>query len=415
MKPSTTPTHTLPNASKPILTVAAIFLLCFLGWVLSIGNRGDPSSVFRVPNPRSDDAKREVEACDIFDGEWVMDNETTRPLYREEDCEFLSEWTTCLRNGRKDALFQKWRWQPRECSLAVFDPRLLLEKLRGKRIMFVGDSVHLNQWQSLVCMVQSAVPRGSKKMVYSDEYTQAFQIQMYNASIEYYWAPFLVDSNSDPPTMRDGRTESIVNPDSIFSKRGEAWKQADYLIFNTYAWWLRYPTIKLLRGPSSFADVAPEYDEIERHLGYARALRRWGEWVDENVDPNRTSVFFASMFPQHQWSLDWNNTDGVRCEKETMPFQNVSVPLNVQTDVRFYGATSRVLASMRTPVNLLNITALSERRKDGHPSVYGTYGGQVLTSEQKTNPAAYADCLHWCLPGVPDTWNELLYNRILAY
>jgi hypothetical protein len=19
------------------------------------------------------------------------------------------------------------------------------------------------------------------------------------------------------------------------------------------------------------------------------------------------------------------------------------------------------------------------------------------------------DCVHWCLPGVPDTWNELLY------
>jgi hypothetical protein len=24
------------------------------------------------------------------------------------------------------------------------------------------------------------------------------------------------------------------------------------------------------------------------------------------------------------------------------------------------------------------------------------------------------DCLHWCLPGIPDTWNHLLYNLLMA-
>lgn len=28
-------------------------------------------------------------------------------------------------------------------------------------------------------------------------------------------------------------------------------------------------------------------------------MRTWAKWVEENVDPKRTSLFFSSMFPQH--------------------------------------------------------------------------------------------------------------------
>lgn len=60
----------------------------------------------------------------------------------------------------------------------------------------------------------------------------------------------------------------------------------------------------------------------------------------------------------------------------------------------------RVLGSMSKPVHLLNITPLSQLRKDGHPSIYGLGGHR------------FSDCTHWCLPGVPDTWNELLYAAL---
>ena len=63
-------------------------------------------------------------------------------------------------------------------------------------------------------------------------------------------------------------------------------------------------------------------------------------------------------------------------------------------------------------IQMLNITQLSEYRKDGHPSIYRKQW-HPLSKEQLSDPRNFADCTHWCLPGVPDVWNELLYAYIL--
>lgn len=83
-------------------------------------------------------------------------------------------------------------------------------------------------------------------------------------------------------------------------------------------------------------------------------------------------------------------------------------PTKLETEPYYNILMSDVVKQMQYgswKVQFLNITYLSELRKDGHPSKY---------REPGTPPDAPQDCSHWCLPGVPDTWNELLYAQLLS-
>jgi len=42
-----------------------------------------------------------------------------------------------------------------------FDGKKFLEKNTGKKIMFVGDSISNNMWQSLTCLLHIAVPNST--------------------------------------------------------------------------------------------------------------------------------------------------------------------------------------------------------------------------------------------------------------
>lgn len=69
-------------------------------------------------------------------------------------------------------------------------------------------------------------------------------LQEYDATIEFYWAPYLIESNTDQPIIGDPK-KRILKVDSI-EKHSKNWGGVDILVFNTYVWWMSGLTLKTL-------------------------------------------------------------------------------------------------------------------------------------------------------------------------
>ncbi|KAK6932971.1 PC-Esterase [Dillenia turbinata] len=344
------------------------------------------------------------EGCDVFGGGWVRD-ELNRPLYEESECPYIQPQITCQAHGRPDREYQYWRWQPHGCSLPSFNATLMLETLRGKRMMFVGDSLNRGMYISLVCLLHRSIPKNAKSMKTSDSLT-VFTLKDYNATIEFYWAPFLLESNSDNAVVHRIQ-DRIVRKNSI-TKHGKFWKNVDIMVFNTYLWWMTGLKFKILQG--SFEDEEKDIVEVATEDAYRMAMKNMVKWVKKNMDPNKSRVFFVSMSPSHQKSVDWGEEEGRNCYNQT----------TIIEDPNYWGSDCRksimqvireVLSKSEVPITFLNITQLSSYRRDAHTSIYKKQWSP-LTPEQLANPVSYADCVHWCLPGLQDTWNELLFAKL---
>ncbi|MCL7034763.1 hypothetical protein MKW94_027901 [Papaver nudicaule] len=344
------------------------------------------------------------EYCDLFSGRWVWD-ETNRPLYEASECPYIQQQHSCQAHGRPDKDYQSWTWQPHGCSLPSFNASIMLEKLRGKRMMFIGDSINRGQFISFVCLLHRLIPDHGKSMTSFGSLT-VFRAEPYNATVEFYWAPFLLESNFDNrATLLKKKKKRIVRKGSI-NTHGEYWKGADILVFNTYIWWIRGSKLQILLG--SFEEEKKEIVEMQTEDAYRMAMESILEWVDKY---NKTRVFFTGMSPSHGRSSDWGGDKDGNCYNQTTPIEDPS----------YWGTGSRksimrliedVFSRSKVPITFLNITQLSEFRKDAHTSIYKNQW-IPLTPKQLANPVQYADCVHWCLPGLQDTWNELLYAKLL--
>ncbi|PHT70770.1 Protein trichome birefringence-like 3 [Capsicum annuum] len=201
--------------------------------------------------------------------------------------------------------------------------------------------------------------------------------------------------------------QKIVKVDSI-TQRAQNWLGVDILVFNTYIWWMNGLKINTLWG--EFEKGEEGYQELDIPVSYRLALKTWANWIDSTLDSTKTRIFFSTMSPTHQWNKDWGSINGIKCFNKTRPVMKRG-HWGFGSNKEMMKAVTSVINRMKVHVTVLNITQLSEYRIDAHSSIYGELHGKLLTDEQKNDPLHFVDCIHWCLPGVPDIWNQLL----LAY
>ncbi|XP_004289413.1 PREDICTED: uncharacterized protein LOC101292065 [Fragaria vesca subsp. vesca] len=326
-----------------------------------------------------------ISSCDVFDGSWVFDD--NYPLYNATECPFVEQGFNCLANGRRDKHYLKYSWKPNNCDIPRFDVPSILEKLRGKRVVFVGDSMSRTQWESLICLLMTGVE--DKKSVYEvngNKITKQIRylsvhFSSFNFTIEFFRSVFLVQ-HGWLPRHAPKRVKSILKLDKLDDISNQ-WINSDILIFNTGQWWV----------PEKLFDLGC-YFQFGNSLklgmsiptAFRTALDTWASWVEEKIDTNRTRVFFRTFEPSH-WS------------DPTRRFCNVTLHPMVDTRNRdksiFSDTVHEVVKNMTINVAVLHVTSMSSFRSDAHVGNW-------------SDKPSFPDCSHWCLPGLPDVWNEII-------
>ncbi|XP_078434470.1 TRICHOME BIREFRINGENCE-LIKE 9 [Wolffia australiana] len=340
--------------------------------------------------------------CDYSSGKWVAEGEI-KPHSMEwytEDCPFLDPGFRCRRNGRQDTRYLNWRWRPQACALPRFNANDLLERSKNGRIVFVGDSIGRNHWESLVCLLltavanQSAVYEENGNPITKHKGFLSLRFPDHNLTVEYYRTPFLVAVGRPPPSSPP-TVKKAVRVDALHWQ-SRRWAGADLLVFNAGHWWSREKTLKL---GCYFQEGATVNSSMDVREAFRRSLRTWGRWVREKVDLRRSFVFFRSFSPVHFSGGTWDK--GGRCNMYTEP--GAELGGGEASESRWVNGEIRK-ATERVGAKFLDITSMTEPRRDGHPSLHREAGAASPFPQ---------DCSHWCLPGVPDAWNELLYAHLL--
>ncbi|XP_057802547.1 protein trichome birefringence-like 23 [Salvia miltiorrhiza] len=359
------------------------------------------SEITSVGNGIQENAR---EICDVFVGDWVgFEGE---PLYNKS-CSFISRGNqlNCLENGRPDPHYLHWRWKPRAC-----DPLKFLEMMRNKSWAFIGDSISRNHIQSLLCML-STVEEAT--LVHHDKghKSQKWIFPSYNLTASIIWSPFLAKAIIPQNIYDASPSEVDVHLDTLDPSWTQHFKTWDYMIFSSGKWYSRssiYYDNDTVLGCHS----CPKRNLTD--IGFDSAYRRVIKGVlDYIVASNHTGmVFYRTTSPDHFEGAKW--FDGGVCERNE-PVREGEFGLSwldrILRDIELeeFGRARVVARDKGVKLRLLDVNPMSLLRPDGHP---GAFRVSRPAGEIK-NAKVVSDCLHWCLPGPIDSWNDILMEMIV--
>ncbi|KAI5437079.1 xyloglucan O-acetyltransferase 1 [Lathyrus oleraceus] len=356
---------------------------------------------------REEKIKPYEKPCDYTKGRWVRD--MRGPLYNGTTCSIIKSKQNCIVNGRSDTSYLNWRWKPDECNLSAFEPNIFLKLIKNMNIAFVGDSLANNQLESLVCLLSTV----SKPHRIRHEGTDStYYFASHNANLSLYWAPFLVKGDQ---RRKDGPPYNKIYLDQVNELWAKNIAQHDLIVLS-FGHWMDVPSI-YYEGDSVIGcfrcrEFKLKYTDIGFYVAMRKALRITLNSIIERkvIKGNGIDVIVRTYSPTH-FEGSWDK--GGTCSK-TGPYRTEEKKLKgIDAEIRRLEMEELENVKEKAKQNglnldLLDITNLSLLRPDGHAGAYWNSFPFAKGIPKKVQN----DCVHWCLPGVVDTWNEIFFEMM---
>lgn len=347
--------------------------------------------------------------CDLASGRWVRD-EHRKQAY-DESCRDIFKGWNCLRNNKSNARdIIAWRWQPWQCDFPQMNASLFLERFKHKRIGFVGDSLNRNMYVSLVCSLKQASQQVKKWRPAGAD--KAVTFLDYNLTLAYHRTNLLAHYGQWEAKEHGGRLKSLgykegfrVDIDVPQSTWAEAPRFHDVLILNTGHWWWAPEKFDPVKSPMLFFEGGePIIPTKSPEEGLDLVLKNMLGYIEKEMAAKGLR-YLRTQSPRHFEGGDWSK--GGKCHRQK--------PLEANEAKAFFALEGErgpnvemSLVNLHlersiqgTSFQLLNISYMSSLRADAHPSLSA---GKL-----------HEDCMHWCLPGITDAWNDMLVLQLLHH
>ncbi|XP_057448426.1 xyloglucan O-acetyltransferase 1-like [Lotus japonicus] len=341
-----------------------------------------------------------VKPCDYSNGQWVHDKRG--PLYNGTTCK-IKESQNCIINGRPDSGYLQWRWKPSECNLPRFKPHTFLQLIKNKHVAFVGDSISRNQLESLICLLTTA----STPHRVHHQGSRRWNFPSHNANLSFYWSPFLVKGAQRKFPVPLYNT---IHLDHVNNRWARDMDQMDLIVLS-FGHWFLVPSIYYegdsVVGCSNYPGL--NCTDIGFYSPLRKAIRTTLNSIIERREAegntNRIDVIMRTFSPSH-FKGDWDK--GGTCAKSE-PYRKGEKQLEgMDAEIRRIEMEEVESAKGKAKqlgfrLELMDVTELALLRPDGHP---GAYMKPFPFANGVVQEHVQSDCVHWCVPGPIDTWNE---------
>jgi hypothetical protein len=356
------------------------------------------------------------------------------PRYNGSSCgETIKAGQNCEAHGRPDTGYIYWRWRPRGCALPPFDPAEFLSAVRGRHVAFVGDSLARNQCESLVCLLTSAFPAqlvrgagGGDGDGDGDELRKfrRWAFPSHNATVSVFWSPFLVNGTEKAKGAAVGK--GLDHNRLYLDQPNERWAAEvpgiDVVVLSAGHWFL-HSALFYDRGAVVGCHHCPEPNRTETgffgafRLAVRGALRevvlRGARAQRQQGGRGGPKLAVLTTFSPAHFEGDWDSpTACARTEPyapgaRAMEYMDGEMLRAGAEEVAAAAADARA-RGVGVTVEALQVTRMAGLRADGHPGAY-MHPFPFAGGARERVPN---DCVHWCLPGPIDAWNEILLQIV---